>query len=171
MRVAPTEARPQCPDCGFKCRRVHDVTACNVCDLDVSGRRRTLLWMRRHMICDDCGSRWLEEHDCFDGKLTLRLAKQVVADARVTADPGGGSPSRRERVGDRRVGAGVVASHRQASPPSTLLGAGLANPVHRSALTDPQIACHRSGQPVPVQHQRHSISFELFTGSSRMRSG
>ncbi len=35
------------------------------------------------MVCDGCGGRWLEDHDVFDNKLTVRFAKQFVADAQV----------------------------------------------------------------------------------------
>ena len=35
------------------------------------------------MVCDDCGERFLEDHDAFDGKVTVRLAKRLVADAQV----------------------------------------------------------------------------------------
>ena len=82
----------------------------------VSGRPVTLVWKRRRMVCDDCGERFLEDHDAFDGKVTVRLAKRLVADAQVTADPGGGAPSWCGLVGDRCLGVGVVASDRRASP-------------------------------------------------------
>ena len=92
VRVESTQTRPRCVDCGFKCHRVHDVRERKVRDLPVSGRSVTWVWMRRHMICDNCASRWLEDHDCFDNKLTLRLAGSLVADAQVTADPGAVAP-------------------------------------------------------------------------------
>ena len=59
----------------------------------VSGRPVTLVWKPPRMVCDDCGERFFEDHDAFDGKVTVRLAKHLVADAQVTADPGGGSSS------------------------------------------------------------------------------
>ena len=95
---------------------MHDVREREVRDMAVSGRPTTLVWMRRRMVCDNCGSRRLEDHDVFDGKVTVRPAKQSVADAQVTADPGGGSPSWRGPAGDQLVGAGVVGSDRWASP-------------------------------------------------------
>ena len=52
-------------------------------DLEVSGRRTTLVWMRRRFVCGGCDSRWLEEHPEFDGRLTRRLAQRLVADAQV----------------------------------------------------------------------------------------
>ena len=81
VRVESTETRLRCLDCGFKCRRVHDIGERDIRDLEVSGRSTTLVWMRRRMVCDNCGSRWLEDHDAFDGKVTVRLAKQLVTDA------------------------------------------------------------------------------------------
>ena len=75
--------RPRCPHCGFKCHRVHDTRERSVRDLEVSGRRTTLVWMRRRLVCGGCDSRWLEEHPEFDGRLTRRLAQRLVADAQV----------------------------------------------------------------------------------------
>ena len=43
----------------------------------------TLVWQRRRMVCGNCASRFLEEHPAFEGALTARLSRRVVADARV----------------------------------------------------------------------------------------
>ena len=83
VRVASTVRRPCCPHCGFKCHRVHDTRVREIRDLEVSGRWTTLVWMRRRFICDDCGERWLEEHEEFNGRLTRRLERRLVADAQV----------------------------------------------------------------------------------------
>ena len=83
VRVESTVRRPRCPHCGFKCHRVHDTRERSVRDLEVSGRRTTLVWMRRRLVCGGCDSRWLEEHPEFDGRLTRRLAQRLVADAQV----------------------------------------------------------------------------------------
>ena len=83
VRVESTVGRPRCPHCGFKCHRVHDTREREVRDLEVSGRRTTLVWVRRRLVCGGCGSRWLEEHPEFDGRLTRRLAQRLVADAQV----------------------------------------------------------------------------------------
>ena len=83
MRVESTVRRPRCPHCGFKCHRVHDTREHAVRDLEVSGRRTTLVWVRRRLVCGGCDSRWLEEHPEFDGRLTRRLAQRLVADAQV----------------------------------------------------------------------------------------
>ena len=83
VRVESTVRRPRCPHCGFKCHRVHDTREREVRDLEVSGRRTTLVWVRRRFVCGGCDSRWLEEHPEFDGRLTRRLAQRLVADAEV----------------------------------------------------------------------------------------
>ena len=83
VRVESTVRRPRCPHCGFKCHRVHDTRERSVRDLEVSGRRTTLVWVRRRLVCGGCDSRWLEEHPEFDGRLTRRLAQRLVADAQV----------------------------------------------------------------------------------------
>ena len=59
VRVESTVRRPRCPHCGFKCHRVHDTRERSVRDLEVSGRRTTLVWMRRRLVCGGCDSRWL----------------------------------------------------------------------------------------------------------------
>ena len=83
VSVESTLLRLRCAQCGFKCRRVHDRRAKRVRDLEVSGRRTTLVWQRRRMVCSNCASRFLEDHPAFEGALTARLARRVVADAKV----------------------------------------------------------------------------------------
>ena len=83
VSVESTLLRLRCAQCGFKCRRVHDRRAKRVRDLEVSGRRMTLVWQRRRMVCSNCASRFLEEHPAFEGALTARLSRRVVADAKV----------------------------------------------------------------------------------------
>ena len=41
--------------------------------------------MRRRRSCGNCGERFLEDHPEFEGRLTRRLARRLVADARVMA--------------------------------------------------------------------------------------
>ena len=53
VSVESTLLRLRCPQCGFKCRRVHDRRAKKVRDLEVSGRRTLLVWSRRRMVCDN----------------------------------------------------------------------------------------------------------------------
>ena len=50
-------------------------------DLEVSGRPVTLVWERR-LVCDPCGRRFCEGHPAFEGRVTARLARCVVRDAR-----------------------------------------------------------------------------------------
>ena len=83
VEVESTVRRPRCPACGFRCVRVHDTRRRKVRDLEVSGRRTTLVWMRRRFVCDNCSTRHLEDHREFENKLTRRLSRRLVADARV----------------------------------------------------------------------------------------
>ena len=83
VAVASTRSWSRCPHCGFSCRRVHDTRLRRIRDLAVSGRPVTLEWHRRRFVCDNCGERHLEGHDEFEGRLTRRLARAVVADAKV----------------------------------------------------------------------------------------
>ena len=83
VEVESTVRRPRCAECGFRCRRVHGRRRRKVRDLEVSGRRTTLVWHRRRFVCDNCGSRHLEDRPEFEGRLTRRLARRLVADARV----------------------------------------------------------------------------------------
>ncbi len=82
VEVESTVRRPRCAACGFCCRRVHDRRRRKVRDLEVSGRPVTLVWHRRRFACDNCGERHLEDHPEFEGRLTRRLARRLVADAR-----------------------------------------------------------------------------------------
>ena len=83
VEVASTRRWSRCPHCGFKCWTVHDRRRRKVRDLPVSGRATTLLWLRRRFACGNCGERHLETHQEFEGQLTRRLARQLVADAKV----------------------------------------------------------------------------------------
>ena len=82
VSVESTFRRLRCAQCGFKCRRVHDRRAKRVRDLEVSGRRMTLVWQRRRMVCGNCAGRFLEDHPAFEGAPTARLSRRVVADAK-----------------------------------------------------------------------------------------
>ena len=73
----------RCPACGFKCRRVHDRRIKRIRDLSVSGRKVTLVWRRRRFVCGNCDERHVETHSEFEGKVTRRMARQLVADAKV----------------------------------------------------------------------------------------
>ena len=69
--------------CGFKTRLVHDVRPRRVRDRRIGDREVTLVWQRRRFVCGNCDQRHLEEHPEFEGKLTRRLARQLVADVGV----------------------------------------------------------------------------------------
>ncbi len=81
--VASTRSWSRCPHCGFRCRSVHDARVRRVRDLPISGRTVTLRWHRRRFSCDNCGERHLEDHDEFEGRLTRRMSRAVVADSKV----------------------------------------------------------------------------------------
>jgi transposase len=83
VAVRSTRSWSRCPHCGFACRRVHDVRRRHVRDLAVSGRPVTLVWHRRRFVCDGRGERHLEGHDEIEGRMTRRMARAVVADAKV----------------------------------------------------------------------------------------
>ena len=125
VRVESTVSRPRCPHCGFKCHRVHDVREREVRDLEVSGRRTVLVWMRRRFSCGNCGERFLEDHPGFDGRLTRRLAHRLVADAQVMTIR---ALARRHGVSWGVVNAlvrawsGLIAEHRRSRRCSVLFG-------------------------------------------------
>ena len=116
VEVESTVRRSRCPECGFGCTRVHDTRRRKVRDLEVSGRRTTLVWLRRRFVCDDCGSRHLEDHPEFEDKLTRRLSRRLVADARVMTLR---AAARRHGLGWHLINgvvkawAGCVAEHRR----------------------------------------------------------
>lgn len=83
VEVISTRSWSRCPSCGFKTRTVHDTRRRKIRDLPVSGRRVTLVWLRRRFVCSNCDERHLETHPEFEGGLTRRLARQLVADAKV----------------------------------------------------------------------------------------
>ena len=83
VEVESTLRRPRCPACGFCRAGVHDTRRRKIRDLEVSGRRTTLVWMRWRLSCGNCGERFLEDHPEFEGRLTRRLARRLVADTKV----------------------------------------------------------------------------------------
>ena len=85
-RVDVVEAVARCPQCGFKCRRVHDTPRQrSVRDLEVSGRRTTLVWIAAAGSCAAAATAdGFEEHPEFDGR----------------ADAAPGAASGRGRAGD-----------------------------------------------------------------------
>jgi len=83
VEVVSTRSWSRCADCGFKCRQVHDTRRRKVRDLAVSGRLVTLVWHQRRFVCGNCGERHIEDHPEMEGKVTRRLARALVADAKV----------------------------------------------------------------------------------------
>ena len=85
----------RCPHCGFRCRKVWDRRPKRVRDLEVSGRRTTLVWRRRRFWCGNCGECHLEDHAQFrgveivvsDGSRSYQAAiAQYLPDARHVLD-------------------------------------------------------------------------------------
>jgi transposase len=82
VAVAAIRGWVRCHRCGEKTRRVHQTKKVKIRDLAISGRPTTLVWHRRRFRCC-CGATTTETHPAFEGKLTVRLARQVVADVAV----------------------------------------------------------------------------------------
>lgn len=85
ISVSSIRSTSRCPQCGYACRKVHDSRVQSVRDLPISGRKTTLSWQRRRFSCDNCGERHQERNPSFEGRLTARLARTLVADAKVMA--------------------------------------------------------------------------------------
>ena len=68
VEVASTRSWSRCLFCGFKCRAVHDRRRRKIRDLPVSGRRVTLVWIRRRFVCSNCDVRHLEDHGVVRGR-------------------------------------------------------------------------------------------------------
>ena len=83
VEVESSVSRPRCPHCEFGCGSVHDTRWRKRRDLEVSGRHTTLVWYRRRLLCGNCGERFLEDCPAFEGRLTRRLARRLVADVKV----------------------------------------------------------------------------------------
>ena len=124
MRVESTVRRPRCPHCGFKCHRVHDTRERAVRDLEVSGRRTTLVWMRRRLV----PRRRLRQPMARGAPRVRRTADAApgAASGRGRAgddDPCGGAPPRCELAVSERAGEGLVGARRGASPQPAVPGA------------------------------------------------
>ena len=107
VRVESAREWSRCPHCGFRCTKVWDRRAKRVRDLEVSGRRTTLVWRRRRFWCHNCKERHLEEHDLFRAGLTRRFAQRLVRDARRMSIR---AASRHHGVGWHRI-MGLVRAH------------------------------------------------------------
>ncbi len=117
VRVRSTVRRPCCADCGTPSGKAHDRRDREIRDLEVSGRPVTLVFEQRRMVCGVCGGRrFMEDHPAFEGRVTARLARRLVADARqMTVN----AAAKRHKVGWKLVNAlvvawaGLVADHRR----------------------------------------------------------
>ncbi len=116
VRVCSTVRRPRCPDCGVPSGKVHDRRDNKIRDLEVSGRPVTLIWERRRLVCEPCGSRFSEGHQGFEGRVTARLARRLVKDARAMTV---NAAAKRHQVSWKLVNslvvawAGLVGEHRR----------------------------------------------------------
>ena len=124
VRVESAREWSRCPHCGFRCTKVWDRRGKRVRDLEVSGRRTTLVWRRRRFWCHNCKERHLEEHAQFQRGLTRRFARRLVRDARRMSIR---AASRHHGVGWHRIMGLVraesarVAKRRRARPVRVLL--------------------------------------------------
>ncbi len=96
----------RCSACGHKTRRVHATRKVTVRDLAVSGRPTTLVWNRRRFRCQSCRTTTTEILPFFADRMTTRLCRAVVADAR---DMTIAAVARRHRLSWHRVMALVLA--------------------------------------------------------------
>ena len=125
VRVESAREWSRCPHCGFRCTKVWDRRPKRIRDLEVSGRRTTLVWRRRRFWCHNCKERHLEEHAQFQAGLTRRFARRLVKDARRmsirAASRHHGVGWHRNILGLVRAEAAVVAKRRRARPVRVLL--------------------------------------------------
>jgi transposase len=90
----------RCSACGHKTARVHATRKVRIADLAVSGRPVTLVWHRRRFRCKNCRTTTTESHPFFVDRMTKRLARAVVADAK---DMTVAAVARRHRLSWHRV--------------------------------------------------------------------
>jgi transposase len=72
----------RCPFCGFKTTKVHETRRVRVKDVPRGAQKVTLVWLQRRFQCDNCGERHTEAHPGITNKMTTRLARRIVTDAR-----------------------------------------------------------------------------------------
>ena len=168
VEVESTREWSRCRHCGFRCFRVWDRRRKRVRDLEVSGRRTTLVWHRRRFWCDNCGERHLEDHARFRGGLSRRFAHRLVRDATVMSIR---AASRHHGVGWHRImslvraHAAVVAERRRARPCRVLLVDETS--IRRRHRYVTVVACGDSGKVLAMIPGRTKGSF--CPGSSVIR--
>ena len=72
----------RCPFCGLKTTKVHETRRVKVRDIPRGSQRVTLIWLRRRFECINCGERHTEAHPAIENKMTTRLARAMVKEAR-----------------------------------------------------------------------------------------
>lgn len=123
IEVADARTVVRCPACGFRTTRVHETRRVMVRDIPM-GRPTTLVWLQRRFECTNCGERHTEDHPEIEGKVTRRLARQLVRDSKYLTIR---ELARRHRLswhlvmGIVREWATAVAAHRRSSPCRVLL--------------------------------------------------
>ena len=168
VEVESTREWSRCRHCGFRCFRVWDRRRKRVRDLEVSGRRTTLVWHRRRFWCDNCGERHLEDHARFRGGLSRRFARRLVRDATVMSIR---AVARHHGVGWHRImslvraHAAVVAQRRRARPCRVLLVDETS--IRRRHRYVTVVACGDSGKVLAMIPGRTKGSF--CPGSSVIR--
>jgi transposase len=84
LEIVVKDLRPvvRCPFCGLKASKVHETRRTRLRDVPRGRQRVTLIWLRRRFRCINCGERHTETHPAIQGRMTTRLARQIIADAR-----------------------------------------------------------------------------------------
>jgi transposase len=84
LEVVVTDLRAvvRCPFCGFRTNKVHETRRVKIKDVPRGDQKVTLVWLRRRFCCLNCGERHTERHPMIENKMTTRLARTIVKDAR-----------------------------------------------------------------------------------------
>ena len=163
VEVESARGWSRCPHCGFRCQKVWDRRPKRIRDLEVSGRRTTLVWRRRRFWCDNCEERHLEDHAQFRGGLTRRFAHRLVQDARRMSIR---AASRHHGVGWHRIMRLVrahskrVAKARRARPCRVLLVDETS--IRRRHRYVTVVACGDSGKVLAMIEGRTKASLARF---------
>jgi transposase len=72
----------RCPFCGYKTSRIHETRRQRIKDVPRGGQQATLVWLRRRFSCPACGERHTESHPAIEGRITARLARRIIVEAR-----------------------------------------------------------------------------------------
>ncbi|MCA1704221.1 MAG: transposase family protein [Actinobacteria bacterium] len=96
IEVADARTVVRCPACGHRTTKVHETRKVVVRDIPL-GRPTTLVWLQRRFECTACGERHTEEHPEIEGKLTRRLARELVRDSNPGRRGRGQRPRHRRR--------------------------------------------------------------------------